>query len=393
MSESFKASDADAAMAAMFGDAVKESKKPAPAVSAADAAMAAMMGGSSDKGKISDADAAMAAMMGGAGAAEEKISDADAAMAAMMEGAGGSEKKLSDADAAMAAMMGGADSAKPKVSDADAAMAAMMEGVATSPASAAPATSPAPAAVPTEDKPLLTLEDAKELVMLLEAGMQQEADKKLLAITKKHEESFYQQVGYLTRDLHTAVQKFAYDPRLREITDEEIPNASERLRYIITVTDKAATRTLDAVDKCTPIALALKSSIDDLMPIWKHLMNGRIDRFEFVFLCHRIDDLLKKTAEDASDLSNQLNEILMAQDFQDLTGQMIQRVVGLITEVEDKLLEFLRFFGQYTPVQDQERLKQKAIEAQGPALDSQIEANAAAASQDEVDDLLASLGF
>lgn len=393
MSESFKASDADAAMAAMFGDAAKESKKPAPAVSAADAAMAEMMSGSSDKGKISDADAAMAAMMGGAGAAEEKISDADAAMAAMMEGAGGSEKKVSDADAAMAAMMGGADSAKPKVSDADAAMAAMMEGVATSPASAAPATSPAPAAVPTEDKPLLTLEDAKELVMLLEAGMQQEADKKLLAITQKHEESFYQQVGYLTRDLHTAVQKFAYDPRLREITDEEIPNASERLRYIITVTDKAATRTLDAVDKCTPIALALKSSIDDLMPIWKHLMNGRIDRFEFVFLCHRIDDLLKKTAEDASDLSNQLNEILMAQDFQDLTGQMIQRVVGLITEVEDKLLEFLRFFGQYTPVQDQERLKQKAIEAQGPALDSQIEANAAAASQDEVDDLLASLGF
>ncbi|HIX57671.1 MAG TPA: protein phosphatase CheZ [Candidatus Anaerobiospirillum pullistercoris] len=243
------------------------------------------------------------------------------------------------------------------------------------------------------DKPLITLEDAREIVMLLEAGMQQEADKKLLAITQKHEESFYQQVGCLTRDLHTAVQKFAYDPRLREITDEEIPNASERLRYIITVTDKAATRTLDAVDKCTPIALALKSSIDDLMPIWKHLMNGRIDRFEFVFLCHRIDDLLKKTASDASDLSNQLNEILMAQDFQDLTGQMIQRVVGLITEVEDKLVEFLRFFGQYTPVQDQERMKQKAIEAQGPALGSQIEDNTAAASQDEVDDLLASLGF
>lgn len=243
------------------------------------------------------------------------------------------------------------------------------------------------------DKPLISLEDAREIVMLLEAGMQKEADRKLIAITQQHEESFYQQVGYLTRDLHTAVQKFAYDPRLREITDEEIPNASERLRYIISVTDKAATRTLDAVDRCTPIAYALKSSIDDLMPIWKHLMNGRIDRFEFVFLCHRIDDLLKKTAEDASDLSNQLNEILMAQDFQDLTGQMIQRVIGLVGEVESKLVEFLRFFGQYTPEQDQDRLMQKAIEAQGPALDSQIEANTAAASQDEVDDLLASLGF
>lgn len=240
---------------------------------------------------------------------------------------------------------------------------------------------------------LITLDDARELVMLLEAGMQQEADNKLIALTQQHEESFYQQVGYLTRDLHTAVQKFAYDPRLREIADEEIPNASERLRYIISVTDKAATRTLDAVDKCSPIAHALKTSIDDLMPIWKHLMNGRIDRFEFVFLCHRIDDLLKKTANDATDLSNQLNEILMAQDFQDLTGQMIQRVIGLVTEVEEKLIDFLKFFGPENIELDQERVKQKAIEAQGPALDSQIEANAAAASQDEVDDLLASLGF
>lgn len=250
-------------------------------------------------------------------------------------------------------------------------------------------------ALETSDTPLITLDDARELVMLLEAGMQKEADSKLIAITQQREECFYQQVGYLTRDLHTAVQKFAYDPRLREIADEEMPNASERLRYIISVTDKAATRTLDAVDKCSPIAHALKSSIDDLMPIWKHLMNGRIDRFEFVFLCHRIDDLLKKTAEDASDLSNQLNEILMAQDFQDLTGQMIQRVIGLVTEVEEKLIDFLKFFGQYNPSEQhqQERAKQKAIEAQGPALDSQIESNTAAASQDEVDDLLASLGF
>ena len=245
----------------------------------------------------------------------------------------------------------------------------------------------------TDGQPLITLETAREIVMLLEAGMQKEADSKLLALTQKREESFYQQVGVLTRDLHTAVQNFAYDPRLREITNEEIPNASERLRYIISVTDKAANRTLDAVDKCTPIANALKASIDDLMPIWKHLMNGRIDRFEFVFLCHRIDDLLKKTADDASDLSKQLNEILMAQDFQDLTGQMIQRVVSLITEVEDKLVDFLRYFGQYTPEPDHDRIKEMSIEAHGPALDSQIEANTAAASHDAVDDLLALLGF
>lgn len=127
-------------------------------------------------------------------------------------------------------------------------------------------------------------------------------------------------------------------------------------------------------------------------------MHGHIDRFEFVKLCHRVDDLLYKTKEDATTLSNQLNEILIAQDYQDLTGQMIQRVITLVSEVEDRLVTFLVTFSNPETAEkfkehNSQRTLEESIAPQGPALDSHKQSGEVAASQDEVDDLLASLGF
>lgn len=251
-----------------------------------------------------------------------------------------------------------------------------------------------------EAKPRITLDEAKELVMLLEAGMQEEADSRFLSIVRETEPNVFQEVGNLTRNLHDAIRDFAEDPRIRDIADIEIPDASERLRYIIEMTDKAATRTLDAVDACQPIAQGVIGSIENLMPMWNRLMKGHIDRSEFVTLCHKIDELLKQTLDNAVTLSNQLTEILMAQDYQDLTGQMIQKVINLVGEIENNLVKFLLTFSEITgikPLSREERLAIKedkeSHELSGPALESQKETGAVVASQDDVDDLLASLGF
>ncbi len=253
-------------------------------------------------------------------------------------------------------------------------------------------------------QPLITLDEARELVMLLEAGMQDEADSQFMTLMRRCEPNIYNEVGTLTRDLHEAIRSFAEDPRLRDIADIEIPDASERLRYIIKMTDKAANRTLDAVDACTPLVHKLTESIDNLMPVWNRLMHGKIDRFEFVTLCHQIDDLLNQTKENVDVLSSQLNEILMAQDYQDLTGQMIQKVIALVTEVEDELVKFLVSFSRIEGISPQikkdsaklideaEQVK-KSLEAQGPATQTMVETGKVMATQDDVDDLLASLGF
>ncbi len=256
----------------------------------------------------------------------------------------------------------------------------------------------------TAKQPLINLDEARELVMLLEAGMQDEADSRFLELMRRCEPNIYNEVGNLTRDLHEAIRSFAEDPRLRDIADVEIPDASERLRYIIKMTDKAANRTLDAVDACTPLVNKLTSSIDNLMPVWDRLMHGRIDRFEFVTLCHQIDEMLTQTKDNVDVLSSQLNEILMAQDYQDLTGQMIQKVIALVTEVEDELVKFLVSFGRIEGINPQlksrtdalideaEQVK-KSLEAQGPATQTMKDSGKVMATQDDVDDLLASLGF
>lgn len=251
-----------------------------------------------------------------------------------------------------------------------------------------------------QPKPKITLEEAQELVMYLEAGMQEEADNRFLAIVRRTEPNVFQEVGNLTRDLHTAICNFAEDPRLRDIADIEIPDASERLRYIIQMTDKAATRTLDAVDACKPIAQEVINSVENLMPMWDRLMHGHIDRFEFVTLCHQIDEMLNTTRDNANTLSHQLNEILMAQDYQDLTGQMIQKVISLVTEIEDDLVKFLITFSEISGIKPKsrderlaEKIEEERHELTGPALESQKESGVVVSNQDDVDDLLASLGF
>jgi len=122
-------------------------------------------------------------------------------------------------------------------------------------------------------------------------------------------------------------------------------------------------------------------------------MHGRIDRDNFVTLCRNVDGLIHDTKTNAEKVCEQLNAILMAQDYQDLTGQMIQKVIALVSEVEDKLLKFLMNFS------DEDRLSllddaTSGINPQGPALESVKEqSDNVATSQDDVDDLLASLGF
>lgn len=150
----------------------------------------------------------------------------------------------------------------------------------------------------------------------------------------------------LTRDLHEALKNFQIDERFSEIATDEIPDARERLHYVIQKTEVAANKTMDAVDRCMPIADKLHESLLLIRPEWNGLMNGRIELMHFKSLCHRIDDLLSQVEGDSSELRGELTEILMAQDFQDLTGQIIKRVINLVNEVEKRLVEILTVLAQ-----------------------------------------------
>ena len=247
-----------------------------------------------------------------------------------------------------------------------------------------------------EDKlPLMSIEEARRLLEYLEDGYVEEANQLIIQAANKDGNELFSELGKMTRNLHDEIANFEVDPRLDEIAKSEIPDATERLRYIITMTDKAANRTMDAVDNCMPLAHALENAIAEIEPTWNKLMHHRseIDKQHFIELCHRIDSLLMKSKNDSQVVCSQLTEILMAQDFQDLTGQMINRVIKLVSEVETHLLELLKQFNTKLGAKlDIPEEKGRNIEVEGPIINKE-ERQDVAQSQDDVDDLLASLGF
>lgn len=246
---------------------------------------------------------------------------------------------------------------------------------------------------------MISLEQAKSLVELLENGEQAQADALVASIYEDKGNLMLQEIGVLTRDLHDSLKNFAFDQRMTEIAQDEIPDARDRLQYVIDKTEVAANKTMDAVEHCLPMADNLHHCLLQVRPQWNELMRGRIELSEFKALCHRIDELLVQVEGDSTELRNQLTEILMAQDFQDLTGQIIRRVINLVNEVEGRLVEILTVFAANKPLKESvldttpSANKEKSGSApEGPILHPELREDAVA-SQDEVDDLLSSLGF
>lgn len=239
---------------------------------------------------------------------------------------------------------------------------------------------------------MISLEQAKQLVELLEEGQQQEADILVRDIYENTSNPMLQEIGELTRDLHESIKHFSVDERMSQIANDEIPDARDRLQYVIDKTEVAANKTMDAVDRCLPIADNLHEGLLQVRPQWNELMHGRIELAEFKALCYRIDNLLSEVEGDSTELRGQLTEILMAQDFQDLTGQIIRRVITLVDEVEGRLVEILTAFSTGQLEESKKNKNIASTDPEGPILNAQDREDAVS-SQDEVDDLLSSLGF
>ncbi|AXV64655.1 MULTISPECIES: protein phosphatase CheZ [Pseudoalteromonas] len=249
--------------------------------------------------------------------------------------------------------------------------------------------------------PQISLEQARQLVEYLENGEQEKADKLILETASKEQSELFAEVGKLTRQLHEALKNFDLDTRLTDLTTEAIPDAKQRLNYVMEMTESAANKTMDAVEASLPIAQQLADEIATIKPTWDRLMNREIELGEFKTLCHSLDKFMNNSHTKTDELQGLMTNVLMAQDYQDLTGQVIRRVIELVREVEDSLINLLTVFGS----QDDGQIKQEkqAIDKapaqsdtlagpEGPIIDKESRDDVVS-GQDEVDDLLSSLGF
>ncbi|KLV05857.1 protein phosphatase [Photobacterium aquae] len=239
---------------------------------------------------------------------------------------------------------------------------------------------------------MITLDQAKQLVSMLEEGNQDDANAMLNRLVSDNRDPVLAEVGKLTRQLHDSLVDFRLDPRICDIAKTEIPDARDRLSFVIDKTEAAANKTMDAVDSIQPLAEQLGETLEQVHPRWQRLMGGQIALEEFKSLCHDIEGLLTQVESDSTVLRSQLTEILMAQDFQDLTGQIIRRVIELVHEVEDQLVEILKAFGMEQEDRTELLREQRVLSPEGPIVNSEVREDVMS-TQDDVDDLLSSLGF
>lgn len=201
------------------------------------------------------------------------------------------------------------------------------------------------------------------------------------------QEAVFNRIGHMARALHDTLSLLGYD-KLIEKTVSALPDAKDRLAYVANLTEQAACRVLNATDIANPLIDDMENGALVLGKRWDKVFANEMGPAEFKLLAADTraflnEQLPQKTRETHA----QLTEIMMAQDFQDLTGQVIKKIVGLAHELESGLMTVL-----IEVLPETKRTEEVASLMNGPVINAEGRTDVVV-NQEQVDDLLDSLGF
>lgn len=189
-------------------------------------------------------------------------------------------------------------------------------------------------------------------------------------------EETFERLGRITRNLHEAMTQLGLDQSLHAIA-QEFPDARDRLSHVGHMTETAATKVLNLIDSGQPDCQQFKARSQAFT---ESLQAHQGSNAEMAAQCHSFSQAAQQFADNQNLL---LTEIMMTQDFQDLSGQIIKKVIDIISQTEKQLLELL----MHSAPERLAAVVQPKAELAGPQVPDK------ALKQDDVDDLLASLGF
>ena len=189
-----------------------------------------------------------------------------------------------------------------------------------------------------------------------------------------------EQIGHLARKLHEALRELGYDRALSRVT-QEIPDARDRLVYVGKLTEDATHKVLSAVESGLPECEKFQAQAYELAKSLRHRADDGNSAASDRAMFTQCADYVDLTAQFSQRQSEILTDIMMTQTFQDLSGQVIKKVVDIISRTEAQLLQIL------VDAQPVEMEAPIGASLDGPQVPDK------AFKQDDVDDLLASLGF
>jgi len=194
------------------------------------------------------------------------------------------------------------------------------------------------------------------------------------------------QVGQMARKLHDTLRELGLNKEIEKAAST-IPDARDRLNYVATLTQQAAERVLNATEAAQPVAERIGDASHQLAQQWDLLFQKKLDVQQFKDLVTQTHAHLHETPKQTKEMNAYLVDIMMAQDFQDLTGQVIKKIIQLTQEMEQQLLALL--------LENAHAVVRAEINSgllNGPVVNGAGRSDVVT-SQDQVDDLLESLGF
>lgn len=193
-------------------------------------------------------------------------------------------------------------------------------------------------------------------------------------------------VGQITRTLHDSLRELGFDKVLERAT-ADIPDVRERLNYVARMTEQAAQRVLNATDAAIPMQERIDAGADEILNGWQTTFKAPFSEANYRDMATMTMQCLADMRNDTSATKQQLLDIMMAQDFQDLTGQVIRKVTDLAHNLEQQLVQLLI---DYAPAEVKRDSGSGLLN--GPQINPEKK-NDVVSDQSQVDDLLDSLGF
>lgn len=201
------------------------------------------------------------------------------------------------------------------------------------------------------------------------------------------QEAVFSSLGKMTRQLHEDLRQLGYAQGLEKAAQQVIPDARERLNYIAQMTEQAASKVLNAADIAKPVQDQMISRSSALSGRWDGMFANQLSVEEFKALAADTRLYFNEAPAKLQVTSDQLMEIVMAQDFQDLTGQVIKKVGDMVHEIESQMLKLL--------IETMPEARKADVPSglmNGPVINAEGRSDVVT-SQAQVDDLLESLGF